>query len=849
MAAAGGRFTAFGVYVKRALWLFSGFGGRLALPALAVALAIAALWWILLDRLHREERLLDLTAHEKTAVVARLVEEHAVSTFRRVDDLLLDLIANTERNRSMRLESRRAFEEGLVVGVRVYDPSGLLIMGGGRVTFQGSITDRDEFRVARDTAPRGLVVGVPYASSETQDLLIPASRRLENADGTFAGIAIADIPVESFARYYRVLGLPPDGAAALLRSDGVIIARSGGMSSGSGRSPADTELWQAIKRHPIGHIRMISPVDGVERITAFRSAPDYPAIAVVGESVETVFGPWRDNARLYIGWAVATTVVILLFVIAFIVELQWRRHTDRALRVRNRALAWSNDGIMIADATQPGMPIVYVNPALERLLGAPMSALMGAGALTALERATNDRAALQPLRDAIVVGRDARVELTRPGPVAHELAEGGPDGPKGARCLELSASPVRDHDNRLVSLIATVRDISEHKRVQGELAEARREADRANVAKSKFLAAASHDLRQPVQSLMLLMEVLTNRVGDGMTRNVLGTMERALGALKMLLDGLLDVSRLEAGAVVPEVEVFPLSEVMDRVAANSRSVAVQKGLILHIVPCSAHVRSDPMLLGRILQNLVENALRYTDKGRILIGCRRRGGTLRIEVWDTGIGIPADQQEDIFEEFVQVGNANRNRDQGLGLGLAVVRRLSAMLDHRVTVRSIPAEGSVFTVELPVADPPAAKPLPVPLAFRPAFATTVLVIEDDMIVREGLRVMLAEWGYTVLSAESCAEALDLANRGPVPDLIVADYRLRDGRTGTEAIREVRLALGRILPGILVTGDTAPARAQEAEAGNFRVMHKPVVAADLRRAVAESLEPLLRDRQTVA
>jgi len=843
MDPAGGRSTAFGVYVKRALWLFSGFGGRLVLPALAVALAIAALWWILLDRLHREERLLDLTAHEKTAVVARLVEEHAVSTFRRVDDLLLDLIANTERNRSMRLDSRRAFEEGLVVGVRVYDASGLLAMGGGRATFQGAITDRDEFRVARDSAPRGLVIGMPYASSETQDLLIPVSRRLENADGTFAGIAVADIPVESFARYYRVLGLPADGAATLLRTDGVIIARNAGASGVLGRGTTNNDLWQAIRQLPVGHIRMVSPVDGVERITAFRSAPDYPVVAIVGESVETVFGPWRDNARLYIGWAVATTVVILLFVIAFIVELQWRRHTDRALRVRNRALAWSKDGIMIADATQPGMPIVYVNPALEQLLGAPVSALMGSGALTALERATNDRAALQPLRDAIVVGRDARVELTRP-----DAGEEGREG-RGPRCLELSASPVRDHDNRLVSLIATVRDISDHKHAQAALTEARREADRANVAKSKFLAAASHDLRQPVQSLMLLMEVLSSRVGDPMTRNVLGTMERALGALKMLLDGLLDVSRLEAGAVVPEVEVFALSEVMDRVAANSRPIAVQKGLLLHIVPSSVHVRSDPMLLGRILQNLVENALRYTDKGRILIGCRRRGHTLRIEVWDTGIGIPADQQDDIFQEFVQVGNASRNRDQGLGLGLAVVRRLSVMLDHQVTVRSTPGQGSVFAIEVPVADPPAARPVPAPCSSRPAFATTVLVIEDDMIVREGLRAMLAEWGYGVMAAESCAEALDLANRGPAPDLIVADYRLRDGRTGTEAIREVRLALGRILPGILVTGDTAPARAQEAEAGNFRVMHKPVIAADLRRAVAEALEPLLRERQTVA
>ncbi|AWK87899.1 hybrid sensor histidine kinase/response regulator [Azospirillum thermophilum] len=775
-----------------------------------------------MDRLGREERLLDLAAHQKTAVLARLVEEHAVATFRRVDDLLLDLVAHAERNRAMQLPSRRAFEEGLVVAVRVYDPAGMLTMASGRSAFRAPVEDREEFRAHQEAVRRSLVIGLPYVAPDTRDVLIPVSRRLEGPQGEFAGVAVADIPVDAFSRFYNVLGLQPGASVALVRTDGAVLARHALNSEVAGRNLAAPEVWQAETARPSGHLRAVSPVDGVERILAYRTALGYPLVAVVGEAVEEVFGPWRQNARLYVALAIATTAVILLFTVGFVVELGWRRRTDRALRVRNRAMAWSGDGILIADATRTGMPIVYANPAFERLMGLPSEILSGQGALNALELAVSDPAALEPLRAAVAVGRDERVEFHSPGTVDTHL--------------ELRASPVRDEAGRLVNLIAIVRDISEHKRIQAELAEARREADRANVAKSKFLAAASHDLRQPVQSLMLLMEVLSARATDAMTRNVLGTMDRALGALKMLLDGLLDVSRLEAGVITPEPADFPVNDLLDRIGANSRPVAVQKKLILHIMPCSAHVHSDPMLLGRILQNLVENALRYTDTGRVLVGCRRRGDRLRIEVWDTGIGIPADKQEDIFQEFVQVGNAGRNRDQGLGLGLAVVRRLAQMMGHRVTLRSEPGRGSVFMVEVPLAAAPAAAAVPAAGPAERRATATILVVEDDEIVREGLCAMLEEWGYRVLLAESCAEALDQASRGAGPDAILADYRLRGGRTGTEAIRDVRNLLGRPVPGILVTGDTAPARVQEAEAGDFRVMHKPVAAQELRAALAE-------------
>lgn len=832
MATGGG----FGVGIGQAP--LRGLDIRMVLPALAVALAIAALWWILIDRLDREEELLDETAYQKTEVMARLVEEHAMATIRRVDDLLLEVVERSGQSAAIRLSSRRAFEEGLVAAIRVYDADGMLKMGSGRSAYRAAILDRDEFRGQQAAGRNATIIGLPYVAPDSppasRDTLIPISRRLEDGDGRFAGVAVADVPVEAFLRFYGVLGLPPGASIALLRADGNILARHALPDHGAGRSLAPDRLWGALAERPEGRLRAVSPVDGVERVLAYRTTAGYPLVVVVGEAVDTIFGPSRANARLYIGWAGAATLVILLFTAAFVVEMHWRRRIDRALRVRNRAMEWSGDGILIADATRPGMPIVYGNPSADRLLGSsgeppseePSShePLAGQGVIGVLERAVPDPAVLRPLAMAVDVGREERVEFRHARlPDTH---------------LELRASPVRNERGHLVNLIAIVRDISEHKRAQAELAEARREADRANVAKSKFLAAASHDLRQPVQSLMLLMEVLSARTGDPTTKSVLATMDRALDGLKMLLDGLLDVSRLEAGAIEAKPVIFPVNEMLERVGAGSRPVAVRKGLLLHIVPSRAHVRSDPMLLGRILQNLVENALRYTESGRVLVGCRRTAGMLRIEVWDTGIGIPPDRQEDIFQEFVQVGNAGRNRDQGLGLGLAVVRRLSGMLGHRVTLRSTPGRGSVFAVEVPLAEAPAL-PSPVsPPPPAPPAPSTVLIIEDDGIVREGLRCMVEEWGYNVLAAESCAEALQLIEGGPVPEIIVADYRLRGGRTGTEAIGEVRAVLKREVPAVLVTGDTAPARAKEAAAGRYRVLHKPVAPLDLKRAIVTAI-----------
>ena len=826
--------------MRRKIAFPRGVDARLILPAVAVGVAIAALWWTLLSRIDREERFLDQTARQHTAAIAQLVEEQAIATFYRLDDLLIEVASHVEKDIPLLTPTRRSFEEGLAASIRIYDANGWLSMGIGRTITRDPVLEWEEFARHKSGAHRkgnqkGFVIGLPFASPGTSEVFIPVSRRLDGADGRFRGVAVIDIPAEMFSRFYGRLDLPRDSSVAIARADGPLLARQALQEQVYGRNLRNPDLWPEAGSGTVRHHRIASQVDGVERIYAFRASADYPLVTVVGESVETVFGAWRQNRSVSILWAAATTMVILLFTTAFLVELQRRRHGDRALRIRNRAMEWSGDGILIADATRYGTPVVYTNPAFARLMGIGQDDAIGRGVREVLAGPMADQADLWTLCDGVEDAGDTRVEFRRP--VAHSA------GGAGEIWLELRASPVRGNAGQLVSVITTVRDITEHKTAQAALADARREADAANVAKSKFLAAASHDLRQPVQSLMLLMEALSNCTTDPAMRKILTTMDRALGALKMLLDGLLDVSRLEAGAVEPARRVFPVTELLDRIAANSRPVAVRKGLLLHIMPCGAYVDSDPMLLGRILQNLVENALRYTSHGRILVGCRRRGAVLRIEVWDTGIGIPANRQEDIFQEFVQVGNASRDRDQGLGLGLAVVRRLAHMLDHPVSLRSEPGRGSVFRVEVPLAESPA--PATTPPAGFPAIArmragARILVVEDDPIVREGLCTMIRQWGHEVFPAGTFGEAVDALHRHPAPDVIVADYRLGEGHTGTETIREVRRRSKRPIPGILVTGDTTPERLAEAEAGKFRILHKPVKAEDLRSAIALALVP---------
>ena len=295
------------------------------------------------------------------------------------------------------------------------------------------------------------------------------------------------------------------------------------------------------------------------------------------------------------------------------------------------------------------------------------------------------------------------------------------------------------------------------------------------------------------------------------------------------------MSRLDAGIIKPEIEEFALDELLEQVAASYLPVAAGKGLALDVRPSGASVRSDRTLLGRMLRNLVENALRYTERGGVRVTCHADGPTLRIEIADSGIGIPPDHLDRIWEEFHQVGNPERDRTQGLGLGLAIVQRISGLLGHRVDVRSAPGHGSVFTISVPAAPSRSSTvPKAAPSVERGAGQFAVLV-DDDAIVLLGLKAMFEEWGYQVLVAGSTDDALARLERaGRTPDIVVADYRLREGRVGTEAILSIRQRYGESIPGIILTGETGPEAQRDAAAHGLRVIHKPVTPRQLGKAL---------------
>jgi signal transduction histidine kinase/ActR/RegA family two-component response regulator len=434
------------------------------------------------------------------------------------------------------------------------------------------------------------------------------------------------------------------------------------------------------------------------------------------------------------------------------------------------------------------------------------------------------------------VETEIRRVLTEGRPLDIEFRIVRPDGM--VRWVASRGRVFHDADGEATRMIGLNLDITERIQAALELRRAKSEAERANIAKSKFLAAASHDLRQPVQGLMLFAAALGDRLRDHPGRAIVDAMQQSLDALKMLLDALLDISRLDAGLVVPQTTAMALMPLLDRLKTEYDPRAEKRGLRLLVVDTGYVVRSDPALLERMLRSLIENALRYTEQGGVVVGCRPSGDRIRIEVIDSGIGIETEKLEEIFDEFFQIGNSERDRTKGLGLGLAVVRRLGRLLGHTVTVRSWPGHGSRFGIEVPrVAQADAVRPKS--QAVNDDVRGLTLVIDDEVLVRMGFKAMLESWGYEVLTAESADEAIEsLIERDRRPDIIIADYRLRAGRTGTQAIETVHAYCGQRIPALIITGDTAPERIAEAERGGFGLLHKPVGADELRRAVGRMI-----------
>lgn len=385
-------------------------------------------------------------------------------------------------------------------------------------------------------------------------------------------------------------------------------------------------------------------------------------------------------------------------------------------------------------------------------------------------------------------------------------------------------------------------EIDERAHAEARLREAKREAELANLSKTKFLAAVSHDLLQPLNAARLFTSALMEQPdapNGGLIRNISNSLED----VENLLGTLVDISKLDAGVIKPDIAPFAVSELLENLAVEFRQIAGSEQLQLDFIPCSALVRSDIQLLARILRNLLTNAIRYTPQGRVLLGCRRHRQSLSIEVWDTGVGIAEERLEEVFHEFKRGEGVRPNQDRGLGLGLAIVDKIARMLGHRILVRSQPGRGSVFAVEVPLsrrAPKTQVEPATTDLLLERLKGARVWVVDNDTAICAGMRTLLEGWGCTVITAlseEDLAGQVD--NFHADADLIIVDYHLDNGCNGVDVVATVNARRASPLPALMITANYSNELKQQVRELGHMLMHKPVRPMKLKTAICHMME----------
>lgn len=407
----------------------------------------------------------------------------------------------------------------------------------------------------------------------------------------------------------------------------------------------------------------------------------------------------------------------------------------------------------------------------------------------------------------------------------------------GARALLLNARKIHEGPLGKRKTLLAIDDITERKNVAEALETAKCHAERANLGKSRFLAAASHDLRQPLQTISLLQGLLAMKIKDEETLKLVARLEETQNVMSGMLNTLLDINQLEAGIVRAETVVFPIADLFDRLQTEFAYDAEARGLGWRVVTSGLSVRSDPRLLEQMIRNMLSNAMKYTKAGKVLLGCRRHGDKLRIEIWDTGVGIPEMQLQAIFEEFHQLDNPARQRSRGFGLGLSIVQRLADLMGHAIDVRSGPDKGSVFTVDVPLGRDGARLSWNGQAKAEETLHRVgqVLVVEDDPAMREMLELLLESKGHRTVAAQDGTMALELVTaRSMRPDLVIADYNLPGGLTGLQFIARLQELLRHDIPTIILTGDISTNTLREIARQGCLHFNKPVSAEELLRGV---------------
>jgi PAS domain S-box-containing protein len=510
-------------------------------------------------------------------------------------------------------------------------------------------------------------------------------------------------------------------------------------------------------------------------------------------------------------------------------------NSDRQIRegweLLSALIESSRDCIFVTD--RDGR-LVLANSTFLELLGLSREAVIGHTLIVHRDR--DAQRAMGALQDKVIA--------TRVPQAADVFVQALDD--RRRRVLQTICAPIFGAAGEVRAIAGIGRDVTDAREAAETLRQARDRAEAADHAKTRFLAAASHDLRQPLQAAILLADLIAQRADAAAPASGSADgLRRTLDDMKRLVDSLFDVSRLDSGAVQPEITAFPMQLLLDQITIAYRRLAGIKGIALVVVPTDAVVRSDRVLLARMLSNLIQNGVRYTHAGQVKIECQVAGDMLRIRIEDTGVGISQQDLSRIWEEFEQLHNPERDRRQGLGLGLSIVRRLSTLLNHPVEVSSGPGQGSCFIVSVPLQQARHEVPAPETTARATAYSDVagrlVIIIDDDPLVLETLRMTLEDYGLNVIAAADCDEAVRrLGSTVRVPDLVLADYRLRNGEVGADAIVAIRDAVGSRVPAIILTGELASLGdeldqpLQDAQQLGAALFRKPIRSTELLEAI---------------
>jgi PAS domain S-box-containing protein len=705
-----------------------------------------------------------------------------------------------------------------------------------------------------------VVVDGPRHDPLTGKAEIVLSRPLLDEAGNFAGVIAAVLRSDFFANPLMAANLERHGIAAVFNVNGVTFSRFPEIPQAVGTLVPTAWMAEGGRRREEGTVRGTGLIDDADAIVAYRAVRNYPLTVAVSVSVSAIKDAWLRSVTPRL--AIEGVIMLMLVGLATLFDIgeRKRRRVAQELAVLNSDLEQrvaertASLRLEISDRIRAEEETARLENAYRDLFDGSLEglAICRGKALVLFNQAFSrmfclgNGEALDSITQPIAEHHRAELERAAAGvlqsglPVTLDVE--GRFRDVGGGWFRTSIRRVRWEG--LPAVQAAFVDITAAKKGEEQILAAKLAAESANSLKSRFLAVASHDLRQPVQAIALYANVLCKRALGTEMAEIVSRLADSSGELSRLLDSLLDISKLEAGRVQPCLQRVALQPLLETLWSCFADTAEQAGVSLTVVPAALTVESDPVLLGRILQNLLSNAIRYTPRGgKVLVGCRRQGQRIGMTVLDNGEGISDGERERIFREFYRTAAAGRKAERGLGLGLSIVDRLVHLLGHSLTVTSQKGHGSAFTLWLSRAEPapedatPPVPPAPAPAPPGGLAGRRILVVDDDPQVRDSLALQLRDWAMEVVEAAAGGDAVQAIRSGFRPDLMVVDRTLGDGETGQAVIGAVEAVLGQRLPAIMLTGDTAPA--DLAAAGwSRRSLHKPVRPDELAQAIAAEL-----------